>query len=69
LKIGCHISIAGGIDNSVVRAEKLGCNTMQIFSKNAATWREKVLDKKEVKRFKRNLKKSSIDLGLGVVSL
>ena len=64
MKIGCHISIAGGIDNSVVRAEKLGCNTMQIFSKNAATWREKVLDKKEVKRFKRNLKKSSIDLGL-----
>ncbi|HEC91510.1 MAG TPA: deoxyribonuclease IV, partial [Candidatus Atribacteria bacterium] len=62
MKIGCHISIAGGIDNSVIRAEKLGCSTMQIFSKNAATWREKVLDEEEVKRFKRNLKKSSIDI-------
>lgn len=32
---------------------------MQIFSKNAATWREKILDKEEVKRFKRNLKNSN----------
>jgi len=62
LKIGCHVSIAGGIDNSIIRAEKLGCNTMQIFSKNAATWREKILDEEEVKRFKRNLKNSSIDI-------
>jgi len=62
LKIGCHVSIAGGIDNSVIRAEKLGCNTMQIFSKNAATWQEKILGKEEVKRFKRNLKNSSIDI-------
>ena len=62
MKIGCHVSIAGGIDNSVKRAEELGCSTMQIFSKNAATWREKILDKEEIKRFKRNLKKSSIDI-------
>lgn len=60
MKIGCHISIAGGIDNSVLQAEKLGCNTMQIFSKNATTWREKVLDNQEVQRFKQNLKKSSL---------
>ena len=61
-KIGCHVSIAGGIDNSVIRAEELGCNTMQIFSKNAATWRENILDKEEVKRFKRNLKNSNLDI-------
>ncbi len=62
MKIGCHVSIAGGIDNSVIRAEELGCNTMQIFSKNAATWREKILDKEEIKRFKRNLKNSTITI-------
>jgi len=62
LKIGCHVSIAGGIDNSVIRAEELGCNTMQIFSKNAATWQEKILDQEEVKRFKRNLKNSILDI-------
>ncbi len=62
MKIGCHVSIAGGIDNSVIRAEELGCNTMQIFSKNAATWQEKILDQEEVKRFKGNLKNSSINI-------
>lgn len=61
MKIGCHVSIAGGIDNSVVRAEELGCNTMQIFSKNASTWREKVLKKDEVESFRENLKNSNID--------
>jgi len=60
LKIGCHISIVGGIDNSVKRAEELGCSTMQIFSKNASTWREKILKKDEVENFRGNLKNSNI---------
>ena len=61
MKIGCHVSIAGGIDNSVVRAKELGCSTMQIFSKNASTWREKILEKNEVESFRENLKNSNIN--------
>jgi len=61
LKIGCHVSIAGGIDNSVKRAEELGCSTMQIFSKNASTWREKILKRDEVESFRGNLKNSNIN--------
>jgi deoxyribonuclease-4 len=61
VKIGCHISIAGGIDNSVARAVELDCNTMQIFSKSASTWREKILKKDEVENFRENLKKSNIN--------
>lgn len=61
MKIGCHVSIAGGIDNSVVRAGELGCNTMQIFSKNASTWREKILKKDEVESFRENLKNSNVN--------
>ena len=61
MKIGCHVSIAGGIDNSVKRAEELGCSTMQIFSKNASTWREKILKKDEVESFRENLKDSNIN--------
>jgi deoxyribonuclease-4 len=61
LKIGCHISIAGGVDNSVKRAEELGCSTMQIFSKNASTWREKILKEDEVGSFRGNLKNSNIN--------
>ncbi|MCJ7657419.1 MAG: endonuclease, partial [Candidatus Atribacteria bacterium] len=61
MKVGCHISIAGRIDNSVVLAGELGCSTMQIFSKNASTWREKILKKDEVENFRENLKKSNIN--------
>ena len=61
MKIGCHVSIAGGINNSIVRAEELCCNTMQIFSKNASTWREKILKKDEVENFRENLKNSNIN--------
>jgi len=34
---------------------------MQIFSKNASTWREKILKKDEVENFRENLKKSNIN--------
>jgi deoxyribonuclease-4 len=61
LKIGCHVSIAGGIENSVKRAEELRCSTMQIFSKNASTWREKILKKEEIESFRKNLKNSNIN--------
>jgi len=61
LKIGCHVSIAGGIENSVKRAEELRCSTMQIFSKNASTWREKILKKEEIENFRKNLTNSNIN--------
>ena len=60
LKIGCHVSIAGGIEKSVVRARALGCNTMQVFSKNSSTWKEKVYKEEEVKKLRENLKNSRI---------
>jgi len=61
LNIGCHVSIAGGIENSVKRAEELRCSTMQIFSKNASTWREKILKNEEIENFRKNLKNSNIN--------
>jgi deoxyribonuclease-4 len=34
MKIGCHISIAGGIQNAPERANALGCEVMQIFTRS-----------------------------------
>jgi len=45
----------------VKKTEELGCSTMQIFSKNASTWREKIYSKEEIKNFKENLKNSIIN--------
>ncbi len=49
---GCHVSIAGGIDKSIARAEKLGLGAMQIFSKNASRWQAPPLDPQVVEAFK-----------------
>ena len=34
MHIGCHVSIAGGIQNAPERAYNLGCETMQIFTRS-----------------------------------
>ena len=35
---GAHLSIAGGLHNALLRAEELGCETTQIFTKNQQQW-------------------------------
>jgi deoxyribonuclease-4 len=37
--IGAHLSIAGGMCNALVEAEKLGLDTVQVFTKNQKQWR------------------------------
>jgi deoxyribonuclease-4 len=34
MKIGCHVSIAGGVFNAPKRAHELGCETFQIFTRS-----------------------------------
>lgn len=33
MNIGCHVSVAGGVQNAPERAKELGCEVMQIFSR------------------------------------
>jgi len=60
LRLGVHVSIAGKIYKSIDRAVELGCNTMQIFSRNPRQWRKDILSDEDVKRFKNKVKKSKI---------
>lgn len=60
MKIGCHISIAGGIDKSVERATKLGINSMQIFSKNSLSWQGRNYSDEEIDAFQKNLVRTGI---------
>jgi len=48
LKIGIHTSTSGGVETSVERAYRLGCNTFQIFSSSPRTWRPTELAPKQV---------------------
>lgn len=60
LLIGVHVSISGGIDKAVARAEALGCTAMQIFTKNASQWRAKPISEPEARAFRQALAASPI---------
>lgn len=59
-RFGVHISIAGGLHLSVVRAIELGCDTYQIFTSNPRGWRTKRISDDVVESFKDKLSSSGI---------
>jgi deoxyribonuclease-4 len=60
LRVGAHMSVAGGVSRAVDRAVVHGCEALQIFTKNANQWRNKPLDPVEIKRFRTRIDESGI---------
>ncbi|MGA9098758.1 MAG: deoxyribonuclease IV [Methanotrichaceae archaeon] len=60
VRVGVHVSIAGGIASAVDRAAEKGCDVFQIFSRNPRGWRFKDLSPEEADSFAARLKKSGI---------
>jgi deoxyribonuclease IV len=52
-RIGLHTGIAGGLHNALLKAQALGADAVQIFSRNPRGWKAKPLDVEEVEQFKR----------------
>lgn len=61
LKVGCHVSIAGSIDNSVDNAVSKNCSAFQIFTRSPRSWNAKELNNNNIKKFKQKLLSSTID--------
>jgi deoxyribonuclease-4 len=49
-RIGIHTSIAGGVENAAERANRLGCNTFQIFSTSPRQWQPYELGRGQCER-------------------
>jgi deoxyribonuclease-4 len=60
LRIGAHMSVAGGVSLAVDRAERHGCEALQIFAKNANRWQSPPLDADDVRRFRARLEETGI---------
>jgi deoxyribonuclease IV len=56
VKVGCHVSIAGSIDQAAGRARERGCDTFQIFSRNPRGWSVKDLDAGAAAAFQREVR-------------
>lgn len=52
MKIGCHVSIAGGVFNAPERAQALGCEVMQIFSRSPQGGKTPELTPEIIQQFK-----------------
>lgn len=52
MRIGVHVSIAGKIYESLERASALGCDAMQIFSRNPRGWGVSAIEKNDSDRFR-----------------
>jgi deoxyribonuclease IV len=58
--LGAHMSISGGIYNALLEGEKLGCTTIQVFTKSSNQWRAKELGDEELARYHAEQKRTGI---------
>lgn len=60
MRIGVHVSIAGKIYDAIDRAEELGCETIQIFSRNPRGWQVTKLNPEDAAEFRKRKKEADI---------
>jgi deoxyribonuclease-4 len=61
VKIGAHVSSAGGIHTAIDRAEQIGAESMQVFTQSPRTWRPTNHDPETFERFKERRAEAGID--------
>jgi deoxyribonuclease-4 len=59
-RFGSHLSVAGGVHKAVESAVRLGCEALQVFTKNASQWAAPPIPDDEVRRFRRALRGSGV---------
>ena len=62
LLLGAHVSIAGGFDKAIDRAQETNANCMQIFTKSNRQWDAKKITKEESDLFIKAQKESSVSV-------
>jgi deoxyribonuclease-4 len=57
---GAHLSIAGGLHRAIEAAQKLGCNSLQIFVKNQRQWSARPLGPVEIERWEHSRRRADV---------
>jgi deoxyribonuclease-4 len=58
--LGAHVSISGGLHNAFANARAIGCEAIQIFSKNQRQWRVPELSTQAVDAWRQSRKQSGV---------
>jgi len=51
MRLGSHMSIAGGVENAVLRGQSVGCEAIAMFTKNNNQWKAKKLTQEDADKF------------------
>lgn len=60
MRLGAHMSIAGGVENAVLAGQRVACQAIAMFTKNNNQWKAKVLTKDDADRFNAALTQTGI---------
>ncbi|MDZ7294736.1 MAG: deoxyribonuclease IV [candidate division KSB1 bacterium] len=58
--LGAHVSIAGGLHKAPARGVAIGCDAIQIFTKNQVQWKAPPLSEEEIAAFKEEFARSGL---------
>lgn len=58
--LGAHVSIQGGVQNAPERAASMGCECIQIFTRNQRQWASKPLQPEQIQGFKTGIQEFGI---------
>jgi deoxyribonuclease-4 len=58
--LGAHVSTSGGVDKAPGNGKSLGCEAIQVFTRNQMQWRARPLSEPEISAFRRGLKECGI---------
>lgn len=61
LLLGAHISVSGGFDQAIHRAESIGCTAMQIFTKSNRQWKSAPIAQEQAELFIQTQQRSTIN--------
>ena len=61
---GAHMSVAGGMCNAVEDSIRHGCDTVQVFTKNASQWKGKPLVKNDILAFRKAIQSAGLKKNL-----
>ena len=60
MRLGAHMSAAGGAYKAFARGEEVGCDSMLIFTKSNRMWKAKPLSEKDIAAYHKTAAESSI---------
>ena len=57
MRLGAHISTAGGVHQAFARAQDIGCDSMLIFTKSNRQWKASPISDKDVEKYQKAAEK------------